>query len=177
MLFYHREDLIERFLQSILRQILKAESRGDIECSLSLSFNYQPDAAVIAQIHQIIATTSHLRADAVHILENGFNVGFGAGHNMVFDKFDSDIFLVMNSDVRVIGEDWLVKLVDRFRGSDAVIVGLSRDSLASTGRRLWHSDQRSRGGVRFCRRVGTCGSFGPSKAFRPLFPILRLFLF
>ena len=125
VLFYHREDLIERFLQSILRQILKAESRGDIECSLSLSFNYQPDAAVIAQIHQIIATTSHLRADAVHILENGFNVGFGAGHNMVFDKFDSDIFLIMNSDVRVIGEDWLVKLVDRFRGSDAVIVGLS----------------------------------------------------
>ena len=103
VLFYHREDLIERFLQSILRQILKAESRGDIECSLSLSFNYQPDAAVIAQIHQIIATTSHLRADAVHILENGFNVGFGAGHNMVFDKFDSDIFLIMNSDVRVIG--------------------------------------------------------------------------
>jgi len=125
VLFYHREDLIERFLQSILRQILKAESRGDIECSLSLSFNYQPDAAVIAQIHQIIATTSHLRDDAVHILENGFNVGFGAGHNMVFDKFDSDIFLIMNSDVRVIGEDWLVKLVDRFRGSDAVIVGLS----------------------------------------------------
>ena len=125
VLFYHREDLIERFLQSILQQILKAESRGDIECSLSLSFNYQPEAAVIAQIHQIIATASHLRADAVHILENGFNVGFGAGHNMVFDKFDSDIFLIMNSDVRVIGEDWLVKLVDRFRGSDAVIVGLS----------------------------------------------------
>jgi GT2 family glycosyltransferase len=126
VLFYHREDLIERFLQSILRQILKAESRGDIECSLSLSFNYQPDAAVIAQIHQIIATTSHLRADAVYIIKNGCNVGFGAGHNMVFDKFDSDIFLVMNSDVRVIGEDWLVKLVDRFRGSDAVIVGLSQ---------------------------------------------------
>jgi len=125
VLFYHREDLIERFLQSILRQILKAESRGDIECSLSLSFNYQPDAAVIAQIHQIIAATSHLRADAVHILENGFNVGFGAGHNMVFDKFDSDIFLIMNSDVQVIGEDWLVKLVDRFRSSDAAIVGLS----------------------------------------------------
>ena len=110
---------------TILQQILKAESQGNIECSLSLSFNYQPDAAVIAQIHQIIATTIHLRADAVHILENGFNVGFGTGHNMVFDKFDSDIFLIMNSDVRVIGEDWLVKLVDRFRGSDAVIVGLS----------------------------------------------------
>src|SRR6266513_1771948 len=68
VLFYHREDLIESFLQSILRQILKAESRGDIECSLSLSFNYQPDAAVIAQIHQIIAMTSRFRADAVHIL-------------------------------------------------------------------------------------------------------------
>ena len=125
VLLYHREGLIERFLQAILRQILKAESRGDIECSLSLSFNYQPHAAVIAQIHQIIATTSHLRADAVHVLENGFNVGFGTGHNMAFDKFDSDIFLIMNSDVRVINKDWLVKLIDRFRRSDAVIVGLS----------------------------------------------------
>jgi GT2 family glycosyltransferase len=125
VLFYYREDLVERFLHSILRQILRAESRGGIECSLSLSFNYQPDAAVIARVHQVIATTSHLRADAVHILENGFNVGFGAGHNRVFDEFDSDIFLIMNSDVRVIDEDWLIKLVDRFRGSDAVIVGLS----------------------------------------------------
>jgi GT2 family glycosyltransferase len=124
VLFYYREDLVEWFLHSILQQILKAESRGDIECSLSLSFNYQPDAAVIAQVHQTIATTNHLRGDAVHILENGFNVGFGVGHNRVFDKFDSDIFLIMNSDVRVSDEDWLIKLVDRFRGSDGVIVGL-----------------------------------------------------
>jgi GT2 family glycosyltransferase len=125
VLFYYREDLVEWFLRSIGKQILRAESRGDIECSLSLSFNYQPDAAVIAQVRQIIATISHPRADAVHIVENGFNVGFGAGHNRVFDKFDSDIFLIMNSDVRVIDEDWLIKLVDRFRGSDAAIIGLS----------------------------------------------------
>jgi GT2 family glycosyltransferase len=125
VLFYYREDLVEWFLHSILQQILRAESRGDMECSLSLSFNYQPNPAVIEQVHQIIVTTSHLRSDAVHILENGFNVGFGAGHNRVFDKFDSDIFLIMNSDVRVIDQDWLIKLVDRFRGSDAVIIGLS----------------------------------------------------
>jgi GT2 family glycosyltransferase len=38
---------------------------------------------------------------------------------------DSDIFLIMNSDVRVADEDCLGKLVDRFRGSNAVIIGLS----------------------------------------------------
>src|SRR5207302_5607350 len=126
VLFYHREDLIRSFLQSLLPHILTAESRGDITCSLNLAFNYQPSPAFITEINEIIAEKLPRRGDAVHIVENGFNVGFGTGHNLAFDKFDSDIFLSMNSDVRVAGEDWLIKLVDRFRGSDAAIIGLTQ---------------------------------------------------
>jgi GT2 family glycosyltransferase len=124
VLFYHREDLIRSFLQSLLPHILTAESRGDITCSLSLAFNYRPSSAAIAEIDEVIAEKLPLRVDAVHILENGFNLGFGAGHNLIFDKSDSDIFLILNSDVRVADEGWLPKLVHRFRGSDVAIVGL-----------------------------------------------------
>jgi GT2 family glycosyltransferase len=128
VLFYHREDLIRSFLQSLLPHLLTAESRGDIVCSLNLAFNYQPSPTAIAEINKIIAEKLPLRGDAVHIFENGFNLGFGAGHNLIFDKNDSDIFLILNSDIRVEDEGWLPKLVDRFRGSDAAIVGLIQTS-------------------------------------------------
>ena len=124
VLFYHREDLIRPFLQSLLQHILTVESRGDVTCLLNLVFNYQPSPAVIAEINDFIAEKLPHRSDAVHILENGFNLGFAAGHNLIFDKSDSDIFLILNSDVRVTDEEWLPKLVDRFRHSDAAIVGL-----------------------------------------------------
>ena len=124
VLFYHREDLIPSFLKSILSQISTAESRGEIRCSLYLAFNYQPSADAIRAIQQIAAEMpSH--AEGIHILENGFNLGFGAGHNLVFEKSTSDVFLVLNSDVRVKDEDWLVELVATFRASDAAIVGLT----------------------------------------------------
>ncbi|HEY3041579.1 MAG TPA: glycoside hydrolase family 99-like domain-containing protein [Pyrinomonadaceae bacterium] len=124
VLFYHREDLIDSFLQSLLQHILTVESREDVTCSLNLAFNYQPSLAVITEINELIVEKLPGRSDAVHILENGFNVGFGAGHNLIFDKDDSDIFLILNSDVRVIDQEWLPKLVNRFRDSDAAIVGL-----------------------------------------------------
>jgi len=124
VLFYHREDLIRPFLQSLLQHILTVESRGDVTCSLNLAFNYQPSPAVIAEINDFIAEKLPHRSDAVHILENGFNLGFGAGHNAIFQGSDSDIFLILNSDVRVTDQEWLPKLVDRFRHSDAAIVGL-----------------------------------------------------
>jgi len=124
VLFYHREDLIHSFLQSLLQHILTVESRGDVTCLLNLVFNYQPSPAVIAEINDFIAENLPQRSDAVHIVENGFNLGFGAGHNAIFQGSDSDIFLILNSDVRVTDQEWLPKLVDRFRHSDAAIVGL-----------------------------------------------------
>ena len=126
VLFYHREDLLASFLESILPQIARAESQGDITCSLNLAFNYQPSANVISELKQILSNNPALNEEAIQIFENGFNLGFGAGHNLIFDKSASDIFLVLNSDVRVRDKDWLQKLIDRFRHSKSAIIGLTQ---------------------------------------------------
>ena len=92
---------------------------------LYLSFNYQPTAGLRAEILRLVAESLPGGGSSVHFIENGFNVGFGEGHNAVFAQSKSDIFLMLNSDVRIVEPDWLGKLVEFFRGSDAAIVGLA----------------------------------------------------
>ena len=89
-----------------------------------MAFNYRPSPDAIHGIQQIADETPS-KSTGIRVFENGFNLGFGAGHNSIFEKISSDIFLVVNNDVRVGDEDWLVKLVRTFRESDAAIVGLT----------------------------------------------------
>ena len=124
VLFYHRDDLIPSFLQSLLPQIRSAKSRGDISCRLYLVFNYKVAPPVQADIRSLINSVFPEGASDTYIQENGFNIGFGAGHNAIFQESESDLFLMLNSDVRVLTENWLEVLIDRFRESDAAIVGL-----------------------------------------------------
>ena len=126
VLFYHREDLIAPFLESLLPQIITAESNGCINCSLNLAFNYPPSEAAKQRIEEIAAQILGERRDSVRTSEHGFNLGFGAGHNTAFDKSDCDIFLMLNSDVLLATNDWLVTLVNCFRTSDDAIVGLTQ---------------------------------------------------
>ena len=126
VLFYHREDLIAPFLESLLPQIITAESNGCINCSLNLAFNYPPSEAAKQRIEEIAVQILGERRDSVRTSEHGFNLGFGAGHNTAFDKSDCDIFLMLNSDVLLATNDWLVTLVNCFRTSDDAIVGLTQ---------------------------------------------------
>lgn len=126
VLFYHREDLIAPFLESILPQISTAEKQEGVTCSLNLAFNYRPSDEVRAQLDRIIAGHASFRPEALHIFENGFNLGFGAGHNLIFAETDSDIFLILNSDIRIQDEGWLGKVTDRFLTSKAAIIGLTQ---------------------------------------------------
>ena len=128
VLFYHRDDLIPSFLQSILPQLGSAKSRGDISCCLYLVFNYKVAAPVQADIRNLINSVFPEGASDVYIRENGFNIGFGAGHNAIFQESESDLFLILNSDVRVLTENWLQVLVDRFRESDAALIGLAKSA-------------------------------------------------
>ena len=128
VLFYYRDDLIPSFLQSILPQIRSAKSRGDISCCLYLVFNYNVAASVQADIRNLINSVFPEGASDIYIRENGFNIGFGAGHNAIFEENDSDLFLILNSDVRVLTENWLEVLIDRFRGSDAALIGLAKSA-------------------------------------------------
>ena len=102
VLFYHRDDLIPSFLQSLLPQIRSAKSRGDISCRLYLVFNYKVAPPVQADIRSLINSVFPEGASDIYIQENGFNIGFGAGHNAIFQESESDLFLMLNSDVRVL---------------------------------------------------------------------------
>jgi hypothetical protein len=128
VLFYHRDDLIPSFLQSLLPQIRSAKSRGDISCWLYLVFNYKVAPSLQTDIRNLINSVFPEGASAIHIRENGFNIGFGAGHNAVFQESESDLFLMLNSDVRILTENWLEVLVDRFRESDAALIGLAESA-------------------------------------------------
>src|SRR5581483_7963018 len=128
VLFYHRDDLIPSFLQTLLPQIRLAKSRGDISCRLYLVFNYKVAPPVQADIRRLINSVFPEGASDICIRENGFNIGFGAGHNAVFQESESDLFLILNSDVRVLTENWLEVLVDRFRESDAALIGLAESA-------------------------------------------------
>ena len=126
VLFYHRDDLIPSFLESILPQIRSANSRGDISCRLYLTFNYKAAPPVQAAIKSLIHSVFPEGANDICIRENGFNIGFGAGHNAIFQESKSDLFLILNSDVRVLAENWLEALVDRFYESDAALIGVAK---------------------------------------------------
>ncbi len=125
-LFFHREDLMEPFLRSLVPQMRLAEIDGEIECQLSLVFNYHPSEAARNLVKQIAAEGISGRADSIQVIENGFNVGFGAGHNAVFAHSQSDVFLMVNSDVRVCDPGWLKQLIKVFRDSDSALVGLTQ---------------------------------------------------
>lgn len=128
VLFYHRDDLIPPFLQSLLPQIRSAMSRGDISCGLYLTFNYKAAPSVQTDIRNLIDSVFPEGTGDIYIRENGFNIGFGAGHNAIFQETESDLFLILNSDVRILTENWLEVLVDQFRESDAALIGLAKSA-------------------------------------------------
>ena len=125
VLFYHREDIIPSFLRTLLPQIAALNPRDGTAIDLYLAFNYQPTTGLKADILRIVAESLPDSGRSVHFIENGFNIGFGEGHNAVFAQSESDIFLMINSDVRLAEPTWLRQLVELFRGSEAAIVGLA----------------------------------------------------
>ena len=128
VLLYHREDIVSAFLGSLLPQLAMVSGDADFTCELFLSFNYQPSAAVRAQIDAAVAEHVAASADCVRVIENGFNLGFGAGHNAVFASSECDLFLTLNSDLEIERDDWLGEVVQRFRMSGAALVGLEQNA-------------------------------------------------
>lgn len=58
-------------------------------------------------------TPQHLREayPSVEVIESGKNIGFGAGHNFILDRLDSDYHAIINPDI-VIRDDVLSKMAD-----------------------------------------------------------------
>jgi hypothetical protein len=56
--------------------------------------------------------------------EPGYNQGFGAGHNLVFARYASDLFVMVNSDVRMESSDWLLTIIALFSERPLALAGL-----------------------------------------------------
>jgi len=128
VLFYHREDILAPFLKNLLPQLKMANKAKDLSCELFLSFNYQPSAEALGEVRRLIDGILSPNSDCVHVIENNFNLGFGAGHNAIFEKTVSDVFIILNSDLHLEDEHWLAKFAERFRSSDAAILGLAENA-------------------------------------------------
>lgn len=120
VLLYHREDILAPMLIHLLPQILEADRVDGMACELFLSFNYQPSPAALEVVRRTVADVAN-----VHVVENGYNFGFGAGHNAILARSDCALMILLNSDVRMPQDDWIAKIVERFRSSEAAIVGLT----------------------------------------------------
>ena len=123
------------------------------------------------------ATTSHLRCRRpVHIVENGFNLGSGLVIMPSSIRLIPTFFIMLNSDLRVEDEDWLLKFVDRFRDSDAVILGLNETHHVCERTAAEFRSTRSRAdSILWTGR--SCCSFRPCEAFRSFFSLLNYFYF
>lgn len=128
VLFYHREDILSPFLNNLLPQLKVANQVRNISCELFLSFNYQPSSEALGEVRHLIARILSPNSACVHVIENNFNLGFGAGHNAIFARTESDVFIILNSDLHLEDEQWLAKFADRFRSSNAAILGLAENA-------------------------------------------------
>ena len=127
-LFYHREDILTAFTESLLPQLQAAATSKNLSCELFLSFNYQPSPEALGELRQSISRLLPRNSNSVHIVENSFNLGFGAGHNAIFEKTDSDVFIILNSDLHLQDDHWLIKFAERFQNSDTAILGLTENA-------------------------------------------------
>lgn len=67
------------------------------------------------------------------LFNDGYNVGFGRGHNLNFLATKSDIFLIMNDDIALPGMDWLDRVVTIFDSSPKVgAIGASQNPTSIT---------------------------------------------
>lgn len=122
-LFYHREDLIFSYLEKIYPQALELVSKRPSQCTLVVYLNYPSPTDLPERIR------NHCSRWAIHselelrIFHPGYNIGFGAGHNTIFETESSDIYVMVNSDVRINHPEWLILILDVMRSRHSALVG------------------------------------------------------
>lgn len=126
VLFYYREDLIFRSLDTLIPQLLYATQATAARVTLVCVLNYPAHADLTGRIATHMAKLGPL-TDRVRIIidEPGHNLGFGGGHNHVFGQHDSDLFVMVNSDVRMEQIDWLARIITLFAGEPHAYAGLA----------------------------------------------------
>jgi GT2 family glycosyltransferase len=122
-LFFYKEDLADEFVRVLMDQLAHAARHAGARVQLVVSLNFPFTPAVWRRIADQNAC---YRAKGVEcrFIERGHNLGFGASHNHVFEKFASDVFVVINNDLFCEREDWLTAMVQKLGpNGDADLVG------------------------------------------------------
>ncbi len=129
VLFYHREDILTAFLKNLLPQLKVANKARNLSCELFLSFNYQPSSEALEEASAVDRPDF---AAAQQLLFTLSKITLTSALARVITpsstRTDSDVFIILNSDLHLEDEDWLVKFADRFRNSDAAILGLAENA-------------------------------------------------
>ena len=124
-LFFHREDLLPRWLDHFQPQAAEFCSGGHGTCALVLTLNYPVPSGLSHTLRERFSQGPQASGLTLHIHEPGYNQGFGAGHNATFSLHPCDVFVAVNSDLHVTRRDWLVSAVARLRETRAALVGPS----------------------------------------------------
>jgi hypothetical protein len=122
-LFYHKEELANEFVRTLMPQLVCAVRETGTRVRLVITLNY-PFTLSVWQ--QVLAWTEAYRVHGVEcgLIERGFNLGFGASHNQVFERYACDAFVVINNDLFCEREDWLATMVQRLGSAgEADLVG------------------------------------------------------
>lgn len=121
-LFFYQEEVSEKFLRAILKQVnqFAASGRARVHFVASLNYEHPEFAASVRQLAETLISEPRLRFTCV---ENHYNQGFGKAHNEAFDAHPSDIFIALNNDLFLHDDNWIRVVVDAFRNPDTAIAG------------------------------------------------------
>jgi hypothetical protein len=122
-LFFFREDLADEFIGTLVPQLAHAAANTGLPVRLVLTLNFPFTPSVWQKVIVQVAT---LGGEGVtcELVERGYNLGFGASHNFVFNRFPSDVFIALNNDVFCEQNDWLTAMAQRLGPhGDADLVG------------------------------------------------------
>ena len=128
-LFYYKEEIAEDFVFSIKPQMIYAAKALDCGVNLVITLNFPYTADLWDSIEaRFNAPESGIK---LKTLRRGYNLGFGASHNHVFESAPSDAFIVQNNDLFCSRSEWIaemgVRLLDP-AGPD--LVGVSENMTA-----------------------------------------------
>lgn len=91
-----------RFIETVFSSIY-AQTCQDFNVVAVIAGNYDQGKELLEQ-----------KFAKVEIIDPGYNIGFAKGHNLVFDKYDSEFFQLVNPDL-VLRPDYIEKMLAAFK--------------------------------------------------------------
>jgi hypothetical protein len=110
-LFYYKEEIAEDFVFSLQPQMNYAADALGCEVNLVITLNFPYTAELWDSIEARFNTPDS--TIKIKTLRRGYNLGFGASHNHVFESTASDVFIVQNNDLFCSRNEWIAEIGER----------------------------------------------------------------